>query len=148
MEAGTRAVDLYGGVGVYALALAREGAEVVVCEADPAAVACGREAAGQIDKGSVIFERSDAERFLRGAARSISPSVVVANPPRTGFGAGVSDAVAALGPDRVVIVSCDPPTLARDLRRLADHGYRPKRVTPVDLFPQTPHVETVTLLER
>ncbi len=148
VERGSRTIDLYGGVGVYGLVLAREGAEVVICEADPAAVACGREAARQIDTRSVSFQRSDAEHFLRGAARSISPAVVVANPPRTGFGPGVAEGVAGLAPERVVIVSCDPPTLARDLRRLAEHGYRPARVTPVDLFPQTPHIETVTLVRR
>jgi 23S rRNA (uracil1939-C5)-methyltransferase len=146
--ASTSVVELYGGVGVYAIALARDGARVVVCEADAAAVACGRKAARGTGVGSVRFERSDVARFLGGIEREPSPDVVVANPPRTGFGRGVADGIVGLAPERIVIVSCDPATLARDLKQLTTHNYRTTRVTPIDLFPQTPHTETLTLLTR
>ena len=65
-----------------------------------------------------------------------------------GVGRGVGRALAQLEAPRLVIVSCDPPTLARDARALVDEGYRLRRVVPVDLFPQTPHVEAVALMER
>jgi 23S rRNA (uracil1939-C5)-methyltransferase len=74
--------------------------------------------------------------------------VVIANPPRTGFGRGVADGIAALAPERIVIVSCDPATLARDVKQLATHDYRITRITPIDLFPQTPHTETLTVLQK
>ena len=148
-SAGTQVADLYAGVGVYGIGLAALGADVVACEADRDAVACARRAARDASVSSYRAVRSDVAAFLRSPeARSANPSVVVANPPRTGFGRGVAEGIAALRPTRIVIVSCDPATLARDLRALADRGYAPRRIVAFDLFPQTPHVESVTLLER
>jgi 23S rRNA (uracil1939-C5)-methyltransferase len=74
------------------------------------------------------------------------PELVIANPPRTGMDARVTEALARLGPSRLVYISCDPATLARDLGRLP--GFRLAGVRAFDLFPQTAHVETVALLER
>lgn len=150
-RAGTanRVVDLYSGVGVYGIGLAAGGSEVLACEADREAVGCARRAARDASVSSYRVVRSDVAAFLgSGAARSANPDVVIANPPRTGFGTGVAGRIADLRPARIVVVSCDPPTLARDLRALADRGYAPRRVVAFDLFPQTPHVESVTLLER
>jgi 23S rRNA (uracil1939-C5)-methyltransferase len=75
-----------------------------------------------------------------------APELVVTNPPRTGMDARVTAALERLGPERVVYISCDPATLARDLARLT--GYRIALLRAFDLFPQTAHVETVALLER
>ena len=74
--------------------------------------------------------------------------VVVLNPPRKGCEAQVLDKVAELAPQRIVYVSCSPVTLARDLDILSSKGYRAARIQPVEMFPQTPHVENVALLER
>jgi 23S rRNA (uracil1939-C5)-methyltransferase len=141
---GDPVLDLYGGVGVFAWALAAGGARATVCEADPHAVAVGREGVGSPHHPRFVCD--DVGRFLgRGG---LSPRLVVANPPRTGFGKGVGESIAGLGSRRIIMVSCDPGTLARDLKPLLAAGYRLVRVVPVDLFPQTAHVETVTLLTR
>lgn len=146
---GMRILDLYAGVGIYGLRLAVLGAEVVACEADPAAVACARRAARNNQLTAYRVKRADVAAFLLShLSKAQMPDAVIANPPRTGFGRGVAERIVALGPRQIVIVSCDPATLSRDLRALADGGYAVRRVIPFDLFPQTPHIETVTLLER
>ena len=78
----------------------------------------------------------------------IRPDVVVLDPPRKGCGASLIDTVASMEPDRVVYVSCDPATLARDLVLFREQGYEPRELTPVDMFPRTAHVETVVLLSK
>lgn len=137
---GCTALDLYGGVGAFGIDLARRGAKVTVCEADLDAVRSGRQAARAVDARDVRYVHGDVGRFLRGAGRA---DLVVANPPRSGLGPGVVAGIAALGPGRVVMVSCDPATLARDVRRLAATGLVLERAVPVDVFPQTAHVECV-----
>ena len=142
-------LELYGGVGAFALELAREGASVTVCEADPAAVRCGEAAALEAGLAAVRFVRAEVSRFLaRGSSAEASFDLVLANPPRSGLGRGVAAAIAALAARRIVLVSCDPATLARDLRALVGAGFVPVRAVPVDLFPQTAHIETVVALER
>jgi 23S rRNA (uracil1939-C5)-methyltransferase len=143
---GDPVLDLYGGVGVFAWALAGRGARVTVVEADPHAVAVGREGVGSPEHPR--FTCGDVGRFLDLHQSEPRPRIVVANPPRTGFGPGVAKRIGDLGSERVVIVSCDPGTLARDLQPLLQDGYRLERVVPVDLFPQTSHVETVSLLRK
>jgi 23S rRNA (uracil1939-C5)-methyltransferase len=141
-------LDLYGGVGVHALVARASGlVERAVCvDADRSAVDCGTETARR-SQLAVRFERADVGRYLAHAPGR--PEVVVANPPRAGMGRDVTAALRALDPRRIVLVSCDATTLARDLRRLLDGGrFRLERVVPVDVFPQTAHVETVSLLTR
>ena len=82
------------------------------------------------------------------AAEGIRPDVITADPPRKGISQDVIDAIAAMNPDRVVYVSCDPATLARDVKLLEEKGYRYQRGEAVDLFPRTKHVETVVLLSH
>jgi 23S rRNA (uracil1939-C5)-methyltransferase len=143
------ALDLYGGAGVFGLALARRGAHVTVVEADRDAVECGRQAAAHECLGNIAFVASDVADFLRSSPAGLrSPDVVIADAPRTGLGRGVADGIARLCPKKVILVSCDAPTLGRDLRSLADLGYAPRRIVPVDLFPQTAHVEAVAVVER
>lgn len=145
---GDRVLDLYGGVGVYGLALLARGAGAVeVCDADGEAVACGRAAARQAGRRPIRFHRADAATFLEElAGRPGRFDLLVANPPRTGLGAGVAERILVLRPARIVMVSCDPATLARDLRVLVGAGYGLQRVTPLDMFPQTAHVEAVAAL--
>jgi 23S rRNA (uracil1939-C5)-methyltransferase len=146
---GVDVLELYGGVGVYALALAQRGARVVSCEADAAAVEAARESARRAGLSTVRFEQGDVLRVLRASMQGAwRPGLIVANPPRTGLGRGVAEAMAALRPLRILLIACDPATLARDARRLGMAGYALRRVVPVDLFPQTAHVEAIALLDR
>ena len=81
--------------------------------------------------------------------RSGDPDVVVVDPPRAGLAGKALKRLGEIGAARIVYVSCNPTTLAGDVKRLrAEYGYEPKRVKPVDMFPHTPHVEAVALLER
>jgi 23S rRNA (uracil1939-C5)-methyltransferase len=138
-------LDLFGGAGAFGLHLALAGAEsVVVCDADREAIEAGRNTAFSSRLSGVRFAHRTAQAYLR--SDPPRPDLVVANPPRTGFGRGVAAKILALSPYRLIVVSCDPPTLARDLRPFLAAGYRLDRVVPVDLFPQTPHVETVVRL--
>lgn len=147
---GADAFDLYGGIGVYAFALTRLGARrVTVCEADAGAVRCGERAARGEHGGRIGFVHADVRSWLApsgGSGRGVD--LVVANPPRSGLGRGVGAAIREHAPRRVILVSCDPATLARDLRGFVGSDYVVTRVVPVDLFPQTPHVEAVVRLDR
>ena len=82
------------------------------------------------------------------ASERLRPEVVVVDPPRKGLGEEVVPVIASMEPERVVYVSCDPGTLARDVKRFAEQGYRAVRAAAVDLFPRTRHVETVVLLSK
>lgn len=133
--AGRRVIDAYAGVAIHGRALACAGARVVAIELDPDAVAAAREGA---PAGLTV---------MRGRVEAILPSVlpadvVIANPPRTGLDAAAVAALRAQPPQRLLYVSCDPATLARDARRLTG-VFRLVRVQPFDLFPQTAHVETL-----
>ena len=144
---GAGAVDLYGGVGANGIELARAGAPTVaICEADLDAVSCGREAARRAGLEGVRFTRAGVAAFLSRGWPRTAVGVVVANPPRSGLGRGIAATLAARRAPKLVIVSCDPATLARDLRVIVDGGYRLRRLIPLDLFPQTPHVEAVAEL--
>jgi tRNA/tmRNA/rRNA uracil-C5-methylase (TrmA/RlmC/RlmD family) len=120
---------------------------LAIVEADPLAVACGEEAARSCGLTTVAFERADVLLALRGRSGD-SPDLLIADPPRTGLGKGVAERIAALKAARIVMVSCDPATLARDLAALVAFGYEVSRVTPFDFFPQTAHVEAVAWLTR
>ena len=144
--AGKVVLDLYGGIGAFGIALARRGGECIVCEADVEAVRCGRQAVRGRSVGKVRFEHADVGAFL--GREGCRADIVVANPPRSGLGRRVADRLARLAPRRIVLVSCDPATLARDARRLVESGFRIERAVPVDVFPQTAHVETVLTLIR
>lgn len=142
--AGT-ALELYGGIGATGIALAAGGTRVTVVEADAEAVACGREAAERAGR-PVRFVAGDVLRHLRG--ERAAPDLVLVDPPRAGLGPGVAGELVRLAAKHLVYVSCDPATLARDLRLLAAGGYAVDRVVPFDLFPQTAHVEAVAWLTR
>jgi 23S rRNA (uracil1939-C5)-methyltransferase len=135
--AGRHVWDLYAGIGETTVALARGGASVESVESDRRAVAEAER------RGPAA--RRHAARVEHVLAELRPPELVVTNPPRTGMDARVVDAFERLRPRRVVYVSCDPATLARDLTRLP--GYRLADVRAFDLFPQTAHVETVAVLE-
>jgi 23S rRNA (uracil1939-C5)-methyltransferase len=134
---GLRVVDAYAGEGAHARAAAGMGAQAVAIERDAAAVARGRRLAPEVD-----FREGDVELRLPGA---LPADVVVLNPPRAGLSADASELLLERGGERLVYVSCDPATLARDIARLAA-AYEPRSARCFDLFPQTAHVETVVEL--
>ena len=139
-------LDLYAGAGLFALPLARRGHQVVAVEANPTAVADG--------EASLRLNRIPAERcrFIAkpvGAvtSRAIAATAVVLDPPREGCEASVLDDVfGRIRPATAVYVSCNPDTLARDLKRAVRHGYEIRSIQPVDMFPHTPHIETVVVM--
>jgi len=137
---GIRAVDAYCGVGLYGRRMAAAGARVTGIESDPAAVAVANRGAPE---GFEAVEGRVEERL----GEALPADVVILNPPRGGLDAEVLALLAATPPARIVYVSCDPATLARDLKRLGA-GFRITALRGFDLFPQTAHVETVATLER
>ena len=139
--------DVYGGVGSIGLYMGRN-ARVVGIEEMPGAVRYARGNAKALGRKAYKVEQGDAKSVLgRLVKLGPKPDVVVVDPPRAGIDAKVAQQLAEAAPLRLIYVSCNPATLARDVARLAP-AFRLKAARPVDLFPQTPHVETVALLER
>jgi 23S rRNA (uracil1939-C5)-methyltransferase len=140
-------LDLYAGVGLFSVVLAAaQRGRVTAVEGDPVS---GRDllrnAAPHYETLRVM--RSSVEAFV---ARPVTtpPDTLIVDPPRTGMSKEAAEGIARMGASRVVYVSCDPPTMARDARRLLDAGYRLLSLRGFDLFPNTPHVETLGVFER
>ncbi len=144
-----RVLDLYCGTGTLTLTFARECAAAWGVENVEEAVAdAGRNASRNGLSDRVRFFGEDARKWLRlGGASEFRPTVVVVDPPRAGLHPRVIDRTCELRPRRVVYVSCNPTTFARDLEHFSRLGYRPSRVQPVDMFPHTDHVECVAALD-
>ena len=141
---GDTAVDLYAGVGLLSLPLARKFREVTAVESGAGAV---RDLQFNAERNGLANLRAlpkTAEEYL--LALETAPDLVVLDPPRTGLGKTVVKRLGELRPRQVTIVACDPATLARDLAGLVSAGYRVEKMTLVDLFPQTYHLETVVRL--
>jgi 23S rRNA (uracil1939-C5)-methyltransferase len=144
--AGEAALDLYAGVGLFALALAGRFERVTAVESGASAVRDLRVNAERASVSAVVTAvQANVEAFLTRFGEA-APELVLADPPRAGLGKTVAAELVRLRPARIVIVSCDPSTLARDLAGLLAGGYRMERVTMVDLFPQTYHLESVVSL--
>ncbi len=137
-------VDLYCGTGTISLVLAEQAQKVIGAEIIPSAVENARKNAAHNHVTNAEFlcgDAKDAARILY--ERGERPDVIVIDPPRKGCDAAVITTIAAMRPTRVVYVSCDPATLARDLKQFTAEDYNIEAVTPVDMFPCTAHVETV-----
>lgn len=147
---GTQSVlDLYCGIGGIALTLAPHAKQVLGIEVNPEAVTDARRNARLNSSRNCRFEAGDVRELLADLAEDDERfDLVVLNPPRKGCDREVLQQVAGLAPGRIIYVSCSPQTLARDLDILAGLGYDCRELQPVDMFPQTPHVENVALLER
>jgi 23S rRNA (uracil1939-C5)-methyltransferase len=144
-----RVFDLYCGIGTIALSLARRVGEVWGVEVVPEAVADAEHNAARNGLSNARFVAADVRRGVRPLlAEAGRPDVVIVDPPRAGLSKKVARRVIECGASRIVYVSCNPTTLAPNASQLATAGYRLRRVRPLDLFPQTPHVECVALLER
>lgn len=142
------ALDLYCGAGTISLCLARQAGRVIGAEIVPQAVANARENAARNGIENTEFICADAGQAAAAlAGRGLRPEVIVVDPPRKGMDEAAIAAIADMSPARVVYVSCNPATLARDILRLSAFGYTLAEVTAVDMFPRTRHVEAVALLE-
>ena len=144
------ALDLYCGTGTIGLCMVSRGARVIGAEVIPAAVENARDNAERNHLSDECeFLCADAgEAAAELARRSIRPQVIVVDPPRRGLDESVISHAAGMQPERIVYVSCDPGTLARDLASFARQGYTPAAGIAVDMFPRTSHVETVVLLSQ
>ena len=139
---GTLALDLYAGVGLFSLALARRFEQVIAVEF---AAASGRDLeANAVPNMKVV--RQTTESFLAKAHRGLQPDLIVVDPPRSGLGERVTTFLGKMRSRQLVYVSCDPATLARDLKALIGYGWELREINLIDLFPQTFHIETVAVL--
>ena len=142
-------LDLYCGAGTITLCMARHCRQAIGAEIVPEAIDDAWQNAKENGVENVELFCGDAkETAAELAHRGLRPDVICVDPPRKGLAPEVVDAAAAMSPRRIVYVSCDPATLGRDVKLLAQKGYRLTRATAVDLFPGTAHVETVALLSR
>lgn len=145
LQPGERLLDAYSGVGTFALPLAHGLREVVAIEENPWAVADGQYSAYLNALDQVRFVTAPVERTLANLEPLFTAAIL--DPPRRGCHPAALAALINLAPPRIAYVSCHPGILARDLRVLLQAGYHLTYVQPVDLFPQTPHIESVAFLE-
>ena len=149
-----RILDLYAGAGLFSLALAKSGASVTAVEesADAAADGEASRRLNRISEASCRFVRARVEQVAAGVSRRLvlaSPDVVVLDPPRQGCAPPVLDwVVRALRPAEIVYISCNPEALAVDLKTLVSGNYGVSLVQPVDMFPHTPHIESVVVMQK
>ncbi|SNS90368.1 23S rRNA m(5)U-1939 methyltransferase [Anaerovirgula multivorans] len=141
--------DIYCGIGTISLFLARKAKKVIGVEAVEAAIEDAKENAKINNIHNAEFYVGKAEEVIpRFYTEGIKADVVVVDPPRKGCEEEVLETIVKMDPQRVVYVSCNPATLARDLAYLQERGYETMEVQPVDMFPHTAHVETVVLMSR
>jgi 23S rRNA (uracil1939-C5)-methyltransferase len=149
LDGGETVMDLYSGTGAISLLLARRSRWVYGIEVSAAAVTDAVRNARENGIENCTFLPGEVRHVLPTLMHDgVRAQVVVADPPRAGFHPKALHALAALGPERLVYVSCNPSTLARDVGDLVRQGYRLEWVQPVDMFPQTPHIEAVARLRR
>ena len=144
--AGKTVLDLYCGAGSIGLAVARDAARLIGSDIVPAAIENARAnaKANGVDARYICGDARDVAAAL--AAEGLRPDVIITDPPRKGMDEAVLTAMADMAPERIVYVSCDPATLARDLKRLDELGYKAERCTAVDMFPRCAHIESCVLL--
>ena len=143
---GDRIVDLYAGVGLFSVALAARGSDVVAVEGDPSSGAdLEANAAPWQDRLHVLC--TSVEDAVRDGPDE-APDVVIVDPPRTGLSAEAAAGISQWAAARIVYVSCNPPTLARDSAKLTSAGYTLDSIEAFDLFPNTPHVESIAVFLR
>lgn len=141
-------IDAYGGAGLFSLFLGAKAGRIFGIEGDREAARC---AALNLRREGLVqaeFFTGDVANVLRCefAPRGLRTDVVVLDPPRDGCGGGVIETVAAIRPERIIYVSCNPATQARDVRLLSEYGYTMRLLQPIDMFPQTAHIEVLAVL--
>jgi 23S rRNA (uracil1939-C5)-methyltransferase len=149
LGSGDRLFDLYCGIGTIGLSMAADAGEVWGVESIPEAIVDAEANAEANEITNARFRAGDARLGIRPLIDEAGkPDVVVIDPPRAGLSAKIVRRVLECEADRIVYVSCNPTTMAPNARQMVDAGYRLTRVRPVDMFPQTPHIECVALLEK
>jgi 23S rRNA (uracil1939-C5)-methyltransferase len=142
-------VDLFAGVGMFGVCAAARGVEDVWCvEGDPVS---GEDLLRNVEEPAarVRAATQPVESFVGDRSSSrLRGATVLVDPPRTGLPSQVTDAITAARPPRLIYVSCDPPTFARDLRRLHEAGFVLRHLEAFDMFPQTAHLETLAVFDR
>lgn len=147
--AGKLVLDLYCGAGSIGLSVARDAAKLIGNDVVPAAIENARKNAQKNGVTNAEYFCGDASAVAsKLAEEGLRPDVIITDPPRKGMDEAVLAAIAAMAPDTLVYVSCDPGTLARDLKRLTALGFSANRCAAVDMFPRTHHVETCVLLSH
>ena len=141
---GRVALDLYSGVGLFAVPLAQRFERVIAVESSPLSSADLRVNAPP----NVKVSTQSTEAYLTAVAGTLRPDVIVADPPRAGLGPKVCAQISKLAAPEIIYVSCDPATLARDVKQLTSEGWQISEMHLIDLFPQTFHIETCTVLRR
>lgn len=142
-------LDLYCGIGTISLTLSKQAGKVIGAEIVPQAIEDAKANAQRNGVTNSEFFCGDAGTIAKKLSDDgIRPDVICVDPPRKGLAPEVPAILAGMAPERIVYVSCDPATLARDVKRLEELGYQCVKAQPVDLFPRTAHVETVALLQK
>ncbi|MBI4707593.1 MAG: 23S rRNA (uracil(1939)-C(5))-methyltransferase RlmD, partial [Candidatus Omnitrophica bacterium] len=145
VQDGATVLDLYCGVGLFTAFIAEKAARVIGVESFSPAV---RDAEANLDEfNNVELYESPVEMAMEQLAKE-SIQRVILDPPRAGCDKRVLEALIKIAPQRIVYVSCDPATLARDAKRLINGGYKLESATPLDMFPQTHHIETIAIFDR
>ena len=142
-------IDLYCGAGTIGLSMADKCKELIGVEIIPEAIENAKRNAlqnGVLNARFICGDAPQAAEQLR--KEGIHPDVIVVDPPRKGLTPELIDTIVRMSPDRVVYVSCDPATMARDLNLFTEQNYSVKEITPVDMFPRTSHVESVVMMSR
>ena len=155
LKKGDVLLDLFCGIGSIGLSMAEDAGELIGIEIVPSAVECARENAERAGLANAKFFVGDAaetENLLSGAekklGKKILPDVIVLDPPRSGCDEKLVKFASQLSPKRIVYISCNPTTLARDVKRFKEYGYTTSEVFGFDLFPHTGHVETIVCLRK
>ena len=142
-------IDAYCGIGTIGIIAAKKAKEVIAVEVNKDAVFDAKNNAKRNGTDNIKFYCDDAGKFMtKMADKGESADVVLMDPPRAGSDEAFLSSVVTLNPKKVVYVSCNPETQARDLKYLTQHGYKVRKIQPVDMFPHTNHVETVALLSK
>ncbi len=143
-----RVLDLYCGIGNFSLHVAKNARDVVGVDVNARSVSLANKSAEANSITNAVFDASPSELFIEEAVgRGDKFDLIILDPPREGA-KGVLKGISKLSPERIIYVSCDPPTLARDLKILTELGYRTLKIRPFDMFPQTYHIESVALVSR
>jgi 23S rRNA (uracil1939-C5)-methyltransferase len=145
-ERGHTAIDLYCGVGLFTIPLARRFANVIGVEGNERATRFAKKNLESAGLNNVQIFTADVGNWIANHEAAGKPDLLLLDPPRTGAENKVISGILSLQPSRIVYVSCDPATLARDLKKLLAGGYSLDTVNAFDMFPQTHHVETVVRL--
>ena len=146
---GKNVIDLYCGTGTIGLCTAKDAEKLIGVEIIPEAIEDAKENAKINDRANAEFICGDAEKAAKVLKeKNIKADIIVVDPPRKGLTPELIETISDFDPERVVYVSCDPATLARDCEIFRNYSFEVIEATPVDLFPRTAHCETVCLLKR